>query len=81
MMGIEVGAATEDGVVSWDFAGGESLDWEIGDDGGEEMGFCGARVDGAGVYISCCCCCGCSRSARRASLTSCGVKRFGRRAF
>ena len=40
MMGIEVGAATEDGVVLCDFG-----------DGGEERGICGARVDGAGVYI------------------------------
>jgi hypothetical protein len=52
MMGTEVGAATEDGVVSCDFGGGESLDWEIGDDGGEERGFCGARVEGAGVYVA-----------------------------
>jgi hypothetical protein len=36
MMGMEVGAAIEGGVVSYDFGGGESLDWEIGDDGESE---------------------------------------------
>jgi hypothetical protein len=30
---------------------GEGADCEVGDDGGVERGICGARVDGAGVYI------------------------------
>jgi hypothetical protein len=48
MMGMEVGAATEGGVVSCDFGGGESLDWEIGGDGESEtdgFGWSGGEID------------------------------------
>jgi hypothetical protein len=37
VMGMEVVAATEDGVVSCDFGGGESLDCEVGSVGGDEF--------------------------------------------
>jgi hypothetical protein len=48
MMGMEVGAATGGGVVSCDFGGGESLDWEIGGDGESEtdgFGWSGGEID------------------------------------